>query len=623
MESWPAGNDTARPPRLPSMIRALERLGAAALRTRTRVSPAQAQALLDTCRARLFRLLFRLAAADRRLINPTTIWDGIDADLPQPTRDEVVAELRDETSGLAGVPPEELGRYLPDLLDLRIRFDDNGCELIPGRQRRRKETGSYFTPPDLIEQLLDRCWQPLLCPSRLHPLRVGDLACGVGHFLLAAGRRLVTAGLPRASLETQLIGVDISPLAATLCGMALALESGLDPDLRPESIYQADSLLTELPHTAPLDAVIGNPPWVSLTGRQRAACPPADRRRLIARYPAIARWPALHSAMLLRATELVRPGGRIGLVLPRQMADLEVYSEVRRQVSARAALAGPVLDVGESAFPGVTHPVGLFTFIIRDHATRGSPAAWPVLDADPATTSKGKVEPLKEVAAKLAKLPRFAPETFSDPGVHTGNAGKMLVRRRRPVGPAAPLRIGSDVTPFVLSRPRHWLRLGVAPSRRTYFTIRPLSRYRQVPIVLRQTANRPIAARHSRPTYFRNSVLACAGLAGLPHTVMVGLLNSALFAWLLRTMAADARQRTFPQVKVGHLRQLPAPPAPCRPSLMGQLDKAVRAAEAAAATEEKVADRLLLSIERLVLRVYGLPVSLAPVLIDAVRPELR
>ena len=620
MESWPADNHTTRPPCLPTMIRALERFCAAALPLPSSFPHTQAEALLEQSRANLFRLLYRLAAADRKLIATSSIWDGIDADLPPTVRKEIEATLRVGTGSLAEVPPEELGRWLPDLLDLRLEVMGGHCRLTPGRPRRRKRTGSYFTPPDLIEQLLDQCWQPLLSPAQLASLCVGDLACGAGHFLLAAGRRLVAAGASPGRLVTQMVGFDVSPLAVMISGMALALEAGCDPNQHPNSVNQADSLLAELPQATNLDAIIGNPPWVSLTGRQRVSCLETYRQRLIRRYPALARWPALHSAMLLRATELVRPGGRIGLVLPRQMADLGVYAEVRRQVSARTELAGPVRDVGESAFPGVTHPVGLFTFIIRDRASNGTPAAWPVHQAPSAAGPKINLEPLEAIAAKLDLLPRFAPETFSDPGVHTGNAGKHLVRHRRPVGAAAPLRIGSDVRAFALAPPQRWLKLDVKPSGRSYFTVRPLSRYRRVPIVIRQTANRPIAARHTRPTYFRNSVLACAGMMGLPPTVMVGLLNSALFAWLHRRIAADARQRSFPQVKIGHLRQLPAPPALLRrPGLVRQLDEAVRAAEAAAQTGEKLADRLLLRIERLVLRVYRLPARLAPVLLAAVR----
>ena len=67
---------------------------------------------------------------------------------------------------------------------------------------------------------------------------------------------------------------------------------------------------------------------------------------------------------------------------------------------------------------------------------------------------------------------------------------------------------------------------------------------------------------------FRNSILACFGDPELPVEVLLAILNSELIALWHRARHGDARQRTFPQVKVGHLRNLPRPD----PTRLGLVD---------------------------------------------------
>src|SRR5262249_3023032 len=89
--------------------------------------------------------------------------------------------------------------------------------------------------------------------------------------------------------------------------------------------------------------------------------------------------------------------------------------------------------------------------------------------------------------------------------------------------------------------------------------VRDKNDYFRVRFVIRQTARYPIAALH-RGQPFRNSLLAGFAVDGLPPEVVVGLLNSSLYRALHLALQRDARQATFPQVKIGHLRALPRPP---------------------------------------------------------------
>ena len=146
---------------------------------------------------------------------------------------------------------EELGSVYESLLDfspeIRLHGDSYQFYLIPGSDR--KTTGSYYTPPSLVQQLINTTLEPIILEKlnevdkikALLSLKIIDPSCGSGHFLLAAARRLgkeiaeLRSGhqQPEAEILRQSIrdviqnciyGVDLNPLAVDLCKVALWLE---------------------------------------------------------------------------------------------------------------------------------------------------------------------------------------------------------------------------------------------------------------------------------------------------------------------------------------------------------------------------------------------------------------
>ena len=164
---------------------------------------------------------------------------------------------------------EELGSVYESLLELTpcISTEQQSFYFVGGssdpektsKKRKgnaRKLTGSYYTPTCLVEQVLktsldplleDCCKNPVYAQQKLLALRVIDPACGSGHFLLGAARRiaerLADARTPgqmggatpdvfhRAMHEVIrhcIYGVDINPMAVELVRMNLWLE-GYEP----------------------------------------------------------------------------------------------------------------------------------------------------------------------------------------------------------------------------------------------------------------------------------------------------------------------------------------------------------------------------------------------------------
>jgi hypothetical protein len=155
----------------------------------------------------------------------------------------------------AALDVEELGSVYESLLDFHpIFIEQNGklmFRLLTGTER--KSTGSYYTPPELVNELIKSSLVPTIQDrlsgaksndersSALLTITICDPACGSGHFLLAAartiGRELAKSRTGdeepaseqmriaiRDTITHCIYGVDKNPLAVDLCKVALWLE---------------------------------------------------------------------------------------------------------------------------------------------------------------------------------------------------------------------------------------------------------------------------------------------------------------------------------------------------------------------------------------------------------------
>ena len=176
-----------------------------------------------------------------------------------------LAWLREE-SGLVRVNwrdmgPDELGYVYEGLLELVPQISGDGrsfsfASAAESQGHARKTTGSYYTPDELVQLLLRSALDPVVertvaahpedAAEELLKLTIVDPACGSGHFLLAAARRLAdriarirAGGTPtpddyqralRDVVRRCIYGVDKNPLAVELCKVGLWMES-IDPGL--------------------------------------------------------------------------------------------------------------------------------------------------------------------------------------------------------------------------------------------------------------------------------------------------------------------------------------------------------------------------------------------------------
>lgn len=204
---------------------------------------------------------------------------------------------------------EELGSVYESLLELVPEID------IPARQfgfvgltsegstqgNARKTSGSYYTPDSLVQELIKSALDPVIedrldnnpenPTGALLGIKVIDPACGSGHFLLAAARRLAErlAALraPEGAVRPQdyrhalrevigkcIFGVDRNPMAIELARTALWLEGfeeGLALSFLDHHLICGDALigLTDLKQ---LQTGIPDAAFKPLSGDDKAVC---------------------------------------------------------------------------------------------------------------------------------------------------------------------------------------------------------------------------------------------------------------------------------------------------------------------------------------------------------------
>ena len=188
-----------------------------------------------------------------------SILDG--AELPNRALLAAVRALSQIDDPVTGLPrsvdyrnldSEELGGMYEGLLAYTPRYhaDERTFTLDVSTGNERKKSGSYYTPSDLIALVLDEALDSLIDEAiresdpeqALLDLTVVDPACGSGHFVVAATRRIAAALATVRTEETEptpaalraatadviercVYGVDLNDLAIEITKVALWLEA--------------------------------------------------------------------------------------------------------------------------------------------------------------------------------------------------------------------------------------------------------------------------------------------------------------------------------------------------------------------------------------------------------------
>jgi len=326
-------------------------------------------------------------------------------------------------------PVEILGTVYERLLGKFLRPAAGHPIQIEHKPGARKPGGVYYTPPGIVQYLVQRTVGAQIAgrsPAELAggngqpPFRILDMACGSGSFLLEAYQSLLDHCLnwyrdhgPRAGAEpifqdprngswrltseeknrlltTHVFGVDVDPRAIEVTKLSLllkALEGQEDARLSSRGTLSSDRILpcldeniqcgdaligpdfdadrqrglfegkerpeinvfdwqTDFPDvltSGGFDAIIGNPPYVNarIVFQQQGE---AIKQYFARRYQTARRGYDLYVLFVEKSLELLRDGGRCGLILPNKIAAQD-YAEACRALLLEQPRIESITDV--------------------------------------------------------------------------------------------------------------------------------------------------------------------------------------------------------------------------------------------------------------------------------------
>jgi type I restriction-modification system DNA methylase subunit len=204
-----------------------------------------------------------------------------------------------------GLDVEEFGSVYEGLLELQLTLnkiegsEQYSCNFDSSNERGK--SGSHYTPEELVQPLIKHSLEYLIedrlkpyqqkkatketTVSSLFQLKICDVACGSGHILLSAARR-VALEIARVQTDEEqpnplairkamkdvvrncIYGVDKNPLAVELCKIALWLEAynpGEPLNFLDHHIKCGDAIIG-LAHRSELDNGIANEAFKTLAG---------------------------------------------------------------------------------------------------------------------------------------------------------------------------------------------------------------------------------------------------------------------------------------------------------------------------------------------------------------------
>jgi SAM-dependent methyltransferase len=410
----------------------------------------------------------------------------------------------------------------------------------------RRAGGVYYTPPAIVSELVSLTLAPLLAKAGATPLRVLDPACGSGAMLAHAGRS-----------GQALFGVDCDAAAVE----AARLRTGAQ-------VWCGDALFDKrLEKLAPFDAIVANPPFISI--RQLAKSRSREYiKRLRHRFHTARGNFDVYVAFLERALELLRPGGRCGIIIPNKWATLD-YARPLRELLLSQTTIEHVVDLssqrvfaGASVYPHIIvlaksrpahgHLVAVVSRRIPQRVLSAEAITLsPTIDVE----SRAATRPLGELCTLSCGTPGYSAARVAAALHEAGTAG------------ASPSQIADFITSGNIDR--YAIQLGnvrflgrayerpVLPLDSPALTERQRDLFRGQKIVVAGLSQRLEAAWDDVGLALGVQVFALSEFQLDPH-YLLALLNSKLLTFLFRTrFTAKCLAGGYMAINKGQLARLP------------------------------------------------------------------
>jgi len=197
----------------------------------------------------------------------------------------------------------------------------------------RRQLGTFFTPPEIVARMLDRCAENVVQPAR-----VIDVGAGVGAFTVAAATRWPSSAVEAVDINHATLGLLHTLLASR--GLARAGEGNVRT-VRADFI----SWSARREPTAEPALYLGNPPYT-----RQQLLPLQYRRQLAESVARCGSRAGLSTWILARCLALLGPADAVCLLLPSNWLDAQYAAPVRQDLWRLVGRAVEVTAVRQNAF---------------------------------------------------------------------------------------------------------------------------------------------------------------------------------------------------------------------------------------------------------------------------------
>ncbi len=280
------------------------------------------------------------------------------------------------------IDADVLGQVYEQYLGKILQQTKSGKVKLKEGQAHRKESGIYYTPTYIVDFILKNTLYEALKDKKIKAkdLKILDPACGSGSFLIkafdylyadlstkkdAGQHKLDSQGsysIKTDILKKNIYAVDLDNKAVEITKLNLLLKAAEKFRKLPEEIdlhiKHGNSLVDEesinpnafkweqkfsnivqfdekgiIKNDFGFDILIGNPPWVSIKGKQKSIdIPEKELNWLFKKYPCDQYRPNLFEMFIWRALSLVKEGGHFCFIVPDRLCYNGQFAPLREYI---------------------------------------------------------------------------------------------------------------------------------------------------------------------------------------------------------------------------------------------------------------------------------------------------
>jgi type I restriction-modification system DNA methylase subunit len=309
--------------------------------------------------------------------NEKTNVGGYDSGLFEPSLcdevfldDNILASIIEEFYYFDDGTPIDFSKIPADVLgNLYENYLTYISKNVDIQKSHKKEQGIFYTPTYIVDYIVRNTLGELLKDKKINSekIKILDPACGSGSFLIKSfdiiedyykkkdnynQKTLGDDGMTYSTKENILInnifGVDLDAKAVEIAQLNLLLkiaEKGHKLPLLQKNIKRGNSLIDDRSidkwafewednfKEGSFDIVIGNPPWVSIKGKQKSLdLSEEELNWLFKKYPCDQYRPNLFEMFIWKALSLVKEGGYFGFIVPDRLCYNGQFAKLREHI---------------------------------------------------------------------------------------------------------------------------------------------------------------------------------------------------------------------------------------------------------------------------------------------------